>query len=121
MKQIKIIQAYSITEELSKEDNLTINAKWVLYKLRKELSSHYEFYMNESRELFNKYETSVDGNIISFKSAEEAKEYKTKQAEIDDFEVEFSAEKQELKLSDIPCITVQQIELLDEFIEFKPE
>ena len=121
MKQIKLIQAYTTTDEISKNDNLTISAKWVLYKLRKELASHYEFYINESRELFNKYETTADKDLITFKSAAEAKEYQTKQAEIDNFEVEFSAEKQQLKLSDIPNITVQQIELLDEFIEFSPE
>lgn len=121
MKQINLVQAYKTTDEISKSDNLSINAKWVLYKLRKELASHYEFYVNESKDLFNKYETSFDGDMILFKSIEEGKDYKIKQAEIDNFEVEFSAEKQKVKLSDIPNITVQQMEELDDFIEFTPE
>lgn len=121
MKQLKIIQAYNVTEQLTKDDTLTITAKWVLYKLRKELTSHYEFYVEESRKLFSNYETTVDGDNITFKTAELAKEYQTKQEEIDNFEVELNSEKQTIKLSDIPNITVQQIELLDEFIEFIPE
>ena len=120
MKQIKVINAYAVTEELSKSDNLSIQAKWVLYRLRKDLLPHYDFYIQESRALFNRYETTNKGDFITFKSPELAAEYKESQQEIDDFEVEFN-NKQTLKLSDIPNITVQQIELLDDFIEFLPE
>ena len=121
MKQIKIVQAYNTTEELSKNENLSVNAKWVLYKLRKDLHSHYDFYISESRNLFNQYETTTDENTITFKSAEEAKEYTSKQAEIDELEVELESQKNSLRLSDVPNITVQQIEILEDFVEFIPE
>lgn len=121
MKQIKIAEAYNATENITKENDLSVQAKWVLYKLRKDLSSCYEFYVNESRELFSKYKTVVGKESIKFNNVEEAKDYKKKQDEIDNLEVEIVAEKQQLKLSDIPNITVQQIELLDDFIEFLPE
>lgn len=120
MKQIKLINAYSITEELSKDDKLSMQAKWVLYKLRKDLLPHCEFYIQESRTLFNKYETKNEGDRIAFESPELADEYQKAQKEIDNLEVEFN-NKQILKLSDIPNITVQQIEVLDDFIEFLPE
>lgn len=121
MKQLKIANAYNATEEIIQSNSLSINAKWVLYNLRKELSSCFEFYFDESRELFSKYETVTNGKTIKFNTPEEATEYKLKQDEIDNFEIEFKTEKQQLKLSDIPNITVQQIELLDDFIEFLPE
>ena len=121
MKQIDIINAYTITEKLSENENLSINCKWVLYKLRKELLPHYEFYIEESRKLLNEYETEINGSSITFKSEALAKEYQSKQDVIDKFEVEFESTKRSLKLSDIPNITIQQIETLDKFIEFIPE
>lgn len=123
MKQINIVNAYIATDKLSKEDNLTINGKWVLYKLRKDLSTHYDFYVQQSRELFEEYKEyyNEDTDAFDFESAEDAKKFKEKQNAIDDFEVEYTAEKPTVKLSDIPNITVQYIEVLDEFIEFIPE
>ena len=121
MKQVKIVQAYMTTEDLSKIQDLSVKAKWVLYKLRKDLSYHYDFYVEESRNLFNNYKTEKKGDSIVFESVELAQEYKKKQEEIDNLEVDYQIPKQPLKLSDIPSITVPQIEHLDEFIEFEPE
>ena len=121
MIQLKIVNAYEATQQLIKENNLSINAKWELFKLRKELLSTYEFYISESKELFDKYETVVNGTAITFETPELATEYQTKQNEIDNFDVEISLSKHKLKLSDIPNISVSQIELLDGFIEFIPE
>lgn len=121
MKQIKYIEAYNLTNELSRNTDLSINAKWILYKLRKILYPHYEFYIRESRELFDKYETTAHDDVITFESPELAIEYTTKQAEIDNLEIDEPIEQLSLKLSDIPNITIQQIELLDGFIEFIPE
>ena len=121
MKQIKIAQAYNVTEGLSKDQNLSIDAKWVLYKLRKDLYSYYEFYLTESQNLFSEYETTTEGSSITFKSAKEANEYTERQAKIDEFEVETEFQRKELKLSDIPNISIQQIEALEGFIDFKPE
>ena len=121
MIQHKIVKAYETTQELVENKDLTINAKWELFKLRKELLSCYEFYINESRDLLSKYKTEVNGNTISFESETLAKDYKVKQDEIDNFDVDKIFEKINLKLSDIPGITIPQMEKLDEFIEFTPE
>ena len=121
MKQYNIVKAYDITEELSKNMELSIQAKWVLYTLRKELLPYRDFYYEESKKLFDQYETEVNENTITFKTPELAKEYQQKQSEIDNFEVDAKYSKQPLKLSDIPNITIPQIEQLDEFILFKPE
>ena len=123
MKQVDFVNAYTITNKLSQSEKLTISGKWALYKLRKDLLPHYEFYVEESRKLFNEYESyyNPDNDAFDFESMDDAKVFKTKQDAIDDFEVEFSAEKPRVKLSDIPDITVPQIEKLDNFIEFIPE
>ncbi len=121
MIQLKIYKAYEETQILIKENNLSINAKWQLFKLRKELLPYYEFYASESQQLISKYKTTIKGNLIEFESPELAQEYQSKQEEIDKFDVEISLSEHQLKLSDIPNITVEQIELLDGFIEFIPE
>jgi len=121
MKQINIVNAYSITEQLAQANNLTIQGKWALYKTRKDLLSHYEFYMEESKKLFNSYETTRTEDSIQFKSQKLAEEYQKKQAEIDNLDVDVKIEKQNCKLSDIPDISVPQIEMLEQFIEFTPE
>ena len=121
MKQIKIIQAYNATEELSKNESLSINAKWVLYKLRKDLYPHYEFYLTESRNVFDQYKTTVNENSVTFESEEKAREYTSRQTEIDESDIPTEFSKKQLKLSDVPNISVHQIELLEDFIEFIPE
>ena len=121
MKQIKIINAYLATEELAKQSDLPIQIKWTLFNLRKTLSTYYTFYVDESQQLFSKYETIKEGTSIIFETPDLAEEYKTKQDAIDNFEIELDFEKQPCKLSDIPNITVQQMETLENFIDFKPE
>ena len=121
MIQHKIIKAYETTQELVENKDLTINAKWELFKLRKQLLPCYEFYANETRELISKYKTEINGNTISFESAELANEFQIKQNEIDNFDIDKTFEKVNLKLSDIPGITIPQMEQLEEFVEFSPE
>lgn len=121
MKQIKIVDIYNATEDLSKANGLSINAKWVLFRLRKDLKVHYDFYVEESRKLLNKCDGKIDGTSILFASEENAKEYQVKQSEIDNLDVKYKVEKQSLKLSEVPSITVAQMETLGEFIEFVPE
>ena len=120
MKQIDAANAYFVTDKLIQQKNLSIQGKWILYTLRKELNPAYEFYKKESRDLFNQYDTTADGNVINFKSPELAADYKKKQEDIDNLEID-NLEKKTLKLSDIPDITVEEIELLEKFIEFTPE
>jgi len=117
----KIIIAYETTQDLVKDSGLSINAKWSLFKLRKKLYPHYEFHVTESRNLFLSYKTEVDGNTVTFESVDLANEYQKKQDEIDNFEIDEDIEKIKLKLSDIPGITIPQMEQLEEFVEFSPE
>lgn len=121
MKQINIVNAYAVTDKLTQDHNLSIQAKWVLYNIRKDLLSSYEFYVTESRNLFSQYDITVNGNTISFKTPAMAAEYKSKQNDIDNLDVDINFKKQTLKLSDIPSITVSDIETLEDFIEFMPE
>ena len=92
-----------------------------MYKLKKDLTPHFEFYIEESQKLFREYKTVQNGTRIRFETPELAKDYNDKQLKIDEFEVQTNINKQSVKLSDIPDITIQQIEALEDFIEFDPE
>ena len=121
MKQINIVNAYMTTTELARSKNLTISGKWALYSVRKNLLSQYEFYVEESKNLYSQYKIERNENTLLFESPKLAAEYQTKQQEIDNFEVDTNVDKITCKLSDIPDITVEQIERLENFIEFMPE
>jgi len=121
MTQIKIVNAYTVTDSLAAMNNLSISAKWVIYKLRKNLLPYRDFYVQESRKLLDKYKPTVQGNTISFNKPEDAQSYQAEQKEIDSFDVDISIQKQELKLSEIPDISIPQIEQLEDFINFMPE
>ena len=120
MKQIDYINAYLVTDDLVGK-TLTIQGKWLLFNLRKDLQPHVEFYNEESRKLFDNYNTEIKGSTIKFDSPELAAEYSAKQSEIDNLEIDEPYKKKQCKLSDIPDIIVEQMEALQDFIEFIPE
>ena len=121
MKQSRIINAYSITEALSSSESLTTMGKWVLYSVRKTLSPHYEFQMEENKKLIEKYNGKVSENTIQFETPEDATAFQKEFNEIEELEIDMDFKKQEVKLSDIPDITIKQMEALEDFIEFIPE
>ena len=123
MEQYKIVNAYAITDSLSNSKDLTIAAKWALYSLRKDLSPHNSFYTEESRKLIEKYNGCyiTEANTIRFEDNEKATEFRKEYNALDNFDVDLDIKKYTLKLSDIPDITIKQIETLENFIEFIPE
>lgn len=121
MKLSKINNAFSATEEITKQNDLTIKVKWTIFNIRKQLSSHVDFYGEEIRKLLDEYKPTVEGTILRFEKKEQAAEFSEKRDKIDNFEVEITIEKASLNLSDIPNITVQQMEQLEDFITFNPE
>ena len=120
MKLSKINDAYNTTEEITK-NNLPIIVKWAIFNIRKQMASHVDFYNEEIKKLLDEYKPTVEGNLLHFESEELAAEFAEKRNKIDNFEVEVNGEKPIIKLSDIPDITVQQMEQLENFITFNPE
>ena len=121
MKLSKINDAYNATEEITKQNDLSIIVKWAIFNIRKQMAAHVDFYNDEIKKLLDEYKPTVEGNLLHFEKEEQAKEFSEKRNKIDDFEVEINNEKPIIKLSDIPDITVQQMEQLEDFITFNPE
>ena len=118
MKQSKIIRAYEISDKLAEQTDLTNEGKWVLFMLRKDLSSSYEFNQQRYVEILNKYKGTVNGDKITFDSPETAQKFKKELDELSEMDTELDIKTQELSLSDIPSITVHEVEALQDFINF---
>ena len=124
MKQINVINAYSTTEKLSDNGDLPINTKWILCQTRKTLRPHYEFQVEQNKQILEKYNGQYDQatNQINFETIDQANGFQKEHDELDNLDVEVQLDiKPTLKLSEIPNITVHQMETLEAFIEFIPE
>lgn len=123
MKQVKIVNAYGVTDALSNDTTISLKAKWALYSLRKALAQHYEFQTQENNRLLEKYKGKYDPTtkLIIFETPDIAKEFSDEHNALDNLEIDLKVDKQKLSLNDIPKITVKQIEDLEDFIEFTQE
>ena len=123
MKQIKITNAYAVTDALANDPSLTLKGKWAFYSLRKALAPHYDFQVEENKRLTEKYKGTYDPstNMINFESPEIRDEFVKEHNDLDNLEVDITFSKQKLSLTDVPKITISQIEALEDFIEFIPE
>lgn len=123
MKQAKIIKAFTTTEALAENENLTPAGKWALYYVRKQLSAHNDFFNEEIAKLFDKYPAEYDREhgLLNFKSAKARDAFTEASKALDDVEVELNIAKQKAKIEDIPGITVKQMEALEDFIDFAPD
>lgn len=123
MKLAKIINVFNTTEVLAGDPNLTHAGKWVLYSVRKQLADHSEFQREELQKLFEKYPATYNAETreLTFKSTKARDAFLEESKKLDDLEIEINIVKQKAKLSDIPGITIQQMEAVEDFIDFIPE
>ena len=117
MKQIKILNAYGVTEMLSKNDRLSVDALLALFKLRKFLQPYIEFAEERQQTIIEKYKQFIDekGNI----TGEPFNNYTVEISELMETDIEIDPfEKRTIILKDDMGITLQMMEALEPFIEF---
>ena len=115
MKQYKIIQLYNATEKLAGIEGFTPNEQWQIYTLRKALRPHIEFQQEREKALAEKYTPYADENGTL--KGEPFKNYAKEKAELNNLDVECEYERIALPL--LKGITFQDIEALEDIIEFK--
>ena len=116
MKQSRIIELYKATEKLAKIEGFTPNDQWKIYTLRKNFRPHVEFQQERERALVEKYTPFADDNGVI--KGEPYLNYLKEKAELNDLDVEFNCEKIVLPL--LKGLTFQDIEELEDIVEFKP-
>lgn len=120
MTQAKINNTYQYLLDI-KNVRINGNSARKLYFLRKELESHFQFYIDESRKLIEEYGGTLgEKGQINFTNADKAKEYIKLQSELDNAEVDINTPIVQISLAQNPNLTLSEndIENVEGLIEF---
>lgn len=120
MTQAKINNTYQYLLDI-KNVRINGNPARKLYFLRKELESHFQFYIDESRKLIEEYGGTLgEKGQINFTNADKAKEYIKLQSELDNAEVDINTPIVQISLAQNPNLTLSEndIENVEGLIEF---
>lgn len=117
IKQGKIIKAYNATEKFSKDESISLEIKWKLYNMRRIMRPFYEFQSEQEVNIRNKYIQYADekGNISGKPYTNFLSELEALSALDMDFDM---PEKFSIILTDKSCFTVQDMEALEDFVDF---
>lgn len=123
MLQSKIIRAYKAINNLyAQKLPLTISHK--LWTLKQKLEPTWEFQIEKEQEIIMSYNPTIDDDgLVSFKSEDDAKnckiEYENMCKEIADIDVDLGDfKKVPIALDDKVELSIEDIEALEEFVEF---
>ena len=119
MKQYKIIQAYKATNRIKELVDIPNDVAFTFYKLRKKLQPQWDFQVERETAIQQKYEFSIDGNNIVFKNPEDAKSCTKEMEELANMDIDLNIEKIPLQISDHPLLSVEEMETLEDFLEYR--
>ena len=124
MKQSTIIKAYKVLNKLYGED-LPLPVSYKLYRLRSQLAPQWNFQNEKEREIFTKYSPSINTDgTLSFKDDNERDAFTKEFTELCNTMAELDADigevkKFAIKLSDGISLSMEDIEALQDFIDFE--
>ena len=91
-----------------------------LFHMKNMLKEKVDFVVEEEAKLIEQYGGIVnDYGMVSFSDKEKKKEYNKDHKELDDMECEIATDPLSMSLEKNPDITLEDIEQLDGFINFK--
>lgn len=113
MKYSTILDVYKATEALA-DKPFTNQQQWDIYKFRKALREHKDFYEEREKAINEKYLPYADEKGIL--SGEKYLEYMKEKSELNNLDAEFTYDKFTLPIVD--GINFKIIEPLEDYIEF---
>lgn len=117
MKQFKINNAYKKMEALAENGELSQLEQWKLYKLRKTLKPHVDFFAEQEGVINDKYREFIDEKGMIH--GEPALKYATEIGELNNLDVDMdNFQKPEIRF--VGGISFKTAEELEEFIDFIP-
>lgn len=117
MKQQQIVDAYKTILKFE-EKELPLKTSYQLFKLKKKLTTQWEFELDKEKEIMEKYHPTYNENRLVFKSAEDQNGYANDMIELLSMEVD-DIEKTDIEFGEEFGISIADIEALDEFVNFK--
>lgn len=119
VKQETAVKAFLTILAISKRP-LNSFAAFKLFKLKKALEDSFEFQRQEEDKYIAEFEgVKNDNGSVNFPDAEKTKAFKQKQKELDEVEQDISIGRMMFTLKELPELSIEQIEILDTFIEIK--
>ena len=116
MKQFDIIRAFNTLEALSNK-KITDEAQWNIFKLRKSLLPHVEFFNERLDAIKDRYRPFADENENI--TGEKFHEFMSEFDELKNMDKELDIKKFTLTLTGETGITAMEMETLDSFIDFE--
>ena len=117
-KQGQVVRAYAILN-LMGQQQLATPVAYKLFKLKKSLATVVEFQSEQERNLAEELGGSFGETGKLELPKDQRAEYEKRHKEMVETMCEVDCEKVKLKMSDIPTISMDVIEALDLFIDFK--
>ena len=119
VKQEKAVQAYITILAIGKRP-LNSFAAFKLFKLKKALQDSFEFQRQEEDKYIAEFEgVKNDNGSVNFPDSEKTKAFKQKQKELDEVEQDIAIDRMMFTLKELPELSIEQIEILDTFIEIR--
>ena len=120
MTNFEINNIYTVTEKLSEKDQFSDSVLWCLFKLRKDLREHVEFYNERLKSIQDKYVSYADENgqihgEVMDKYINDVKELGLMDKDIS------NVAKYDISIKEFKGITVHDMESLEPFINFTNE
>lgn len=115
--QKNVMSAFMVIAKMQTKPLNSLTA-YKLFKLKKALADNVEFQAEEEKKLVDelKGEISPDGNIKFDKPVDQVA-FLTKRAEMEKLECEIGIDRVTFKATELPDLSVADIEALDDFIE----
>lgn len=119
MKQSKIIEAYKATNRIKDLKDIPNDIAYTFYKIRKLLQPQWDFQLERENALKEKYGFTFEEGKVKFNSQQDAIECDKEMFDLANMDIELSIEKQTLKITDRPLLTVSEMESLEDFLNYE--
>lgn len=117
--QSKAVVAYKTINKIS-GGNLPLPVAFALFKMKKKLAAQFEFQIEQEQKIIEECKASVDaeGNW-TFESEEDKKAFVERLTEVSNMPVEIDIDPQTIPLNANIELSVEDMEALENFIEFE--
>lgn len=116
--QGKAISAFTTLAQMGRKPINSLSA-YKLFRLKKALSHVVEFQSEQEYKLIDELGGTVTESGAISLDREGAEKYRARHKELEETECEIDTDRVELRVSDIPEISVSDIESLETFIDWK--
>lgn len=115
--QSSAVKAYNTINKLS-SGYMPLSIAYKFFKMKQALKSNYDFQVEQEQLLFEEFRPEYKDNMWMFGNEEDRDTFIDKLNEINEMPVEINIDKQHIMLNDHIIISIEDMEILEDFIIF---